>query len=345
VARAGILETNLFMGKKAPLLSPVQLGKGGPAVSRLGLGCLPLSGCYGLADELEATALVHAALDHGINFIDTADVHGWGHNESLIGSCISNRRHDAVLATQFGRIGDGETSTYGHGRPEAVQAACEASLRRLKTNYIDLYYAHRVDPEVPIEETVGAMAALVQQGKVRAIGLCEASPTTIRRAHETHPLAAVQQEYSLLHRVQAEEILGTTKELGISFVAYAPLGRGFLTGGIRWPRDVGRDMRAGFPAFAGEHFQANLELVERLAIFAKAKKCTPSQAALAWLLAQDDSIVPIPGTRSAGHLDQDIGALKVQLTPEDVDELSLLIPPGAASGDRYPPAGMASAYR
>lgn len=333
------------MVRKARLISPVRLGDSGPLVSRLGLGCLPLSGSYGATGDIEAVSLIEAALDHGINFIDTADVHGWGHNETVIGSCLLKRRPDVVIATQFGRIGDGDSSTHCQGRPAAIQAACDASLRRLKTDYIDLYYAHRVDPDVPVEETVGAMGDLVREGKVRAIGLCEASPATILRAHQTFPLAAVQHEFSLLYRSQAEEILAMAKELSIAFVAYAPLGRGLLTGGIRWPRDVGHDMRAGFPAFAPEHFQSNFELVERLAIFAKARKCTPSQAALAWLLAQDEAIIPIPGTRSIAHLEQNIAAMKINLSPEEVDELALLIPPNAASGERYPPAGMSSTYR
>jgi aryl-alcohol dehydrogenase-like predicted oxidoreductase len=314
-------------------------------VSRLGLGCLPLSGSYGATGDAEGVTLIETALDHGINFIDTADVHGWGHNETVIGSALLKRRPDAVIATQFGRIGDGDSSTHGQGRPAAITAACEASLRRLKTDYIDLYYAHRVDPDVPVEDMVGTMGDLVRQGKVRAIGLCEASPDTILRAHQTFPLAAVQHEFSLLYRTQAEEILAVAKELGIAFVAYAPLGRGFLTGGIRWPRDVGHDMRADFPAFTAEHFQANFELVEHLANFAKAKKCTLTQAALAWLLAQDESIIPIPGTRSVTHLDQNIAALKINLSADEVDELALLIPPGAASGERYPPTGMRSTYR
>jgi aryl-alcohol dehydrogenase-like predicted oxidoreductase len=333
-----------FMVKKSSLLKPTRLGRGGQTVSRIGLGCMPLSGAYGRRDDTDAVALVTAALNQGINFLDTADVYGAGHNETLIGGCIASRRSEVVLATKFGQVRRGEAIGVD-GSPAYVKAACDASLKRLGTDYIDLYYAHRIDPAVPIEETVGAMADLVAAGKVRAIGLCEANPDTIRRANKVHPLAAVQHEYSLLYRVEAEAIANVTKELGIAFIAYSPLARGFLTGGIRLPRDIRKDARATFPAFRPENFHENMELVERLATFAKAKRWAPAQLALAWLIAQDDTIIPIPGTTSLAHLDQNIAALKLAPTPDEVEELSLLIPPGAAAGERYPPAAMATTYR
>ncbi len=336
------------MARKFLPLKPTRLGRGGPTVSRIGLGCMPLSGAYGRLDDADAVALVIAAFNHGINFFDTADVYGAGRNETLIGGCVATRRADVVIATKFGQVRSGDAIRVD-GSPAYVKAACDASLKRLGTDYIDLYYAHRIDTAVPIEETVGAMADLVNAGKVRAIGLCEANPDTIRRADKVYPLTAVQHEYSLLYRVEAEEIARTTRELGITFVAYSPLGRGFLTGGIRQPRDIGKDAgkdaRASFPAFGPENFHENLELVERLATFAKAKRCAPAQLALAWLIAQDETIIPIPGATSPAHLDQNIAALKLELTYDEVEELSLLIPPGAAAGDRYPPAAMSTTYR
>jgi aryl-alcohol dehydrogenase-like predicted oxidoreductase len=319
-----------------------QLGRTGPLVSALGLGCMSLSGVYGQSNDEEAVSLIRYALDQGVTLLDTADMYGWGQNEELVGQAIAARRNDAVLATKFGQVRS-EMGQGVNGRPEYVHQACEASLRRLKVDVIDLYYQHRVDPQVPIEETVGAMAELVQQGKVRYLGLSEARPETIRRAHGVHPITAVQTEFSLLYRQEAEETLQTTRELGIGFVAYSPLGRGFLTGGIRNPDVVQGDRRAQHPRFQAEHFARNLSLVDRVEALAREKGCTPAQLVLAWLLAQGPDVVPIPGTKRQERLDENLGALQVRLSAEDVLRISEAIPLGAAAGDRYP--DMAGVYR
>jgi aryl-alcohol dehydrogenase-like predicted oxidoreductase len=318
------------------------LGKSSLKVSAIGLGCMSMSGVYGDSDDAQSTAVIHHALDRGINFIDSADIYGNGHNEELVGRAIKGRRDKVVLATKFGNvIGKGAVD----GRPEYVLAACEASLKRLGLDTIDLYYQHRVDPNVPIEDTVGAMAKLVQHGKVRALGLSEAHPETIKRAHKVHPIAAVQTEYSLLYRVEAEETLLTTRALGISFVAYSPLGRGMLTGSTKSVSEITKDDRRGVhPRYQGENFEHNRKLVEKIEAIADEKKCKSSQLVLAWLLAQGTDIVPIPGTKRKERLDENLGALEVKLTPDDVARLSAAIPPGAAAGLRYPENAMQRVY-
>jgi aryl-alcohol dehydrogenase-like predicted oxidoreductase len=319
------------------------LGKSGVSVSAVGLGCMSLSGIYGASEDAQSEALIRHAIDTGINHLDSSDMYGWGHNEEVVGRAIKGRRDKVVLATKFGQVrGEGGTNLV-NGRPEYVQAACDASLKRLGLDTIDLYYQHRVDPNVPVEDTVGAMARLVEQGKVRFLGLSEARPDRIRRAHAVHPIAAVQTEYSLLYRTEAEETRSTTRELGISFVAYSPLGRGFLTGALKTLADIdGR--RAAHPRFQAEHFAHNRELAARIEAIAGRKGCSPSQLTLAWLLAQGDDVVAIPGTRYAARLDENAGAMSVALTPEEVEEISSAVPKGAASGERYPAGGMKAVY-
>jgi aryl-alcohol dehydrogenase-like predicted oxidoreductase len=319
-----------------------QLGSGGLRVSALGLGCMSLSGVYGESNDEEAVSLIRYALDQGVTLLDTADMYGWGQNEELVGQAIAGRRDEVVLATKFGQVRS-EAGQGVNGRPDYVHQACDASLERLKVDVIDLYYQHRVDPQVPIEETVGAMADLVRQGKVRHLGLSEARPETIRRAHSVHSISAVQTEYSLLYRQEAEETLQTTRELGIGFVAYAPLGRGFLTGGIRSPDEVKGDRRAQHPRFQAEHFAHNRALVDHVEALARKKGCTPAQLVLAWLLAQGPDVVPIPGTKRQERLDENLGALQVRLSTEDVSRISEALPAGAAAGNRYP--DMAAVYR
>ncbi len=319
-----------------------ELGSGGLRVSALGLGCMSLSGVYGESTDEEAISLIGYALDQGVTLLDSADMYGWGQNEELLGRAIAGRRNEVVLATKFGQVRS-ETGQSVNGRPDYVHRACEASLKRLKVDVIDLYYQHRVDPQVPIEDTVGAMADLVRQGKVRYLGLSEARPDTIRRAHSVHPITAVQTEFSLLYRQEAEETLRTTRELGIGFVAYSPLGRGFLTGGIHDPEQVKGDRRAQHPRFQAEHFAHNRTLVGRVEALARAKGCTPAQLVLAWLLAQGPDVVPIPGTKQRERLDENLGALKVRLSAEDVTHVSEALPAGAAAGSRYP--DMAAVYR
>ena len=320
------------------------LGKNGPQVTAIGLGCMSLSGIYGKSDDQAGIALVQHAIDRGMDFLDSSDMYGWGHNEELLGRALKGRRNRVVLATKFGQVKTA-TGQGVDGRPQYVIEACEASLKRLSVDVIDLYYQHRVDTTVPIEDTVGAMAKLVAQGKVRHLGLSEARPETIRRAHKVHPITAVQTEYSLLYRSDAEETLRTTRELGISFVAYSPLGRGFLTGSIQAPDDVKGDRRADHPRFVPQNFAHNLALVQRIAAIAREKDCTPGQLALAWLLAQGPDIVPIPGTRRRERVDEAIGAASVRLNPADVERISAAVPPGAAAGQRYPEAIMRVAYR
>jgi aryl-alcohol dehydrogenase-like predicted oxidoreductase len=320
-----------------------QLGKSGPIVSAIGLGCMSLSGIYGTAEDAGSEALIHHAIDTGINHLDSSDMYGWGHNEEVVGRAIKGRRDKVVLATKFGQVRREGQANGVDGRPEYVRAACEASLKRLGVEVIDLYYQHRVDASVPVEETVGAMARLVEQGKVRFLGLSEAKPDRIRRAHAVHPIAAVQTEYSILYRTEAEETREATRALGIGFVAYAPLGRGFLTGTIRELADVdGR--RAQHPRFQAEHFDHNRQLVRSIEAVAAAKGCTLAQLTLAWLLAQGDDVVAIPGTRYPRRLDENAGAVDIELTAAEIERITLAIPKGSASGPRYPASNMHAVY-
>ncbi|HVA29966.1 MAG TPA: aldo/keto reductase [Gaiellaceae bacterium] len=307
----------------------------GLEVSAQGLGCMGMSAWYGEIDLEESVAAIHRALDLGVNFLDTADIYGNGENEKLVGGAIAGRRDEVVLATKFGNVfKDGQRAI--NGRPEYVREAIEASLQRLGLDYVDLYYQHRVDKTVPIEETVGAMAELVAEGKVRHLGLSEAAPDTIRRAHAVHPITALQSEYSLWSRDPEDGILATTRELGIGFVAYSPLGRGFLTGRFRSPDDFADDdFRKHHPRFQGESFQRNLDLVERVEEIAAGKGVTAGQLALAWVLAQGDDIVPIPGTKRRSYLEENIAASDVELTGADLARIDEVFPRGVASGDRY----------
>jgi len=315
-----------------------RLGTQGLETSALGLGCMGMSEFYGTADEGEAIATIHRALELGVNFLDTADIYGPFTNERLVGRAIKGRRDEVVLATKFGNVRNEQGERLGiRGDREYVLAACDASLERLGTDRIDVYYQHRVDPQTPIEETVGAMAELVEQGKVRYLGLSEAAVETIRRAHAVHPISALQTEYSLWSRDVEDEILPTVRELGIGFVAYSPLGRGFLSGRIRSVEDLEEnDFRRINPRFQGENFQKNLELVERVEELAAAKGCTAAQIALAWVLAQGEDIVPIPGTTRVKNLEQNVAALEVELTVDELRDLEAVFPKGAAAGDRYP---------
>jgi aryl-alcohol dehydrogenase-like predicted oxidoreductase len=301
-----------------------------------------MSEFYGPRNEEESVATIHLALDRGVNFLDTADMYGTGHNEELVGRAIKGRRTEIVLATKFGNVRGPDGSFLGiNGRPEYVRTACEASLRRLNVETIDLYYQHRVDADVSIEETVGAMARLIEEGKVRYLGLSEAAPATLRRAHRAHPISALQTEYSLWSRDPEDETLSTCRELGISFVAYSPLGRGFLTGRFKNTEELtNEDFRRNHPRFQGENFTHNLELVGRVEQLAAKKGCKASQLALAWVLAQGDNIVPIPGTTRRAHLEDNIAALEVTLTPEDLARLNEAVPKGATAGDRYPERAM-----
>ncbi|MEA2323663.1 MAG: hypothetical protein QOD81_3513 [Solirubrobacteraceae bacterium] len=313
------------------------LGSEGLQVSAMGLGCMGMSEFYGRADEDEAIRTIHRALELGVTFLDTADMYGPFTNERLVGRAIADRRGDVVLATKFGNERKEDGTRLGvNGRPEYVHSACEASLRRLGVDHIDLYYQHRVDKTVPIEETVGAMAELVQEGKVRHLGLSEASPQTVRRAHAVHPIAALQSEYSLWTRDPEAEVLPTIRELGIGFVPYSPLGRGFLTGRFQSPDDVPEDdFRRSHPRFQGENFDRNLEIVARVREIAEEKGVTPAQLALAWVLHQGEDVVPIPGTKRVKYLEENVGALDVELTDEDLRRLDEAAPAGAAAGARY----------
>ncbi len=327
-----------------PSIPRRKLGSGGLDVSAIGLGCMSLSGVYGKSDDDAGIALVQYAIERGIDFLDSADMYGWGHNEELLGRAIKGRRDKITLVSKFGQVRLEGGANGVNGRPDYVVQACEASLKRLGVEVIDVYFQHRVDPQVPIEETVGAMAGLVAAGKVRHIGLCEARPETIRRAHRTHPLAAVQTEYSLLYRSEALESIAVTRELGISFVAYSPLGRGFLTGSIREIADVQGDRRSQHPRFAAQNFAQNRQLVQRVEAIAAEKGCTPAQLALAWLLAQGPDIVPIPGTKRRERLDDNIGALAVRLSADELARIDAAVPPNAAAGPRYPEVNMKAVY-
>jgi aryl-alcohol dehydrogenase-like predicted oxidoreductase len=324
-----------------------RLGNNGPEVSAIGLGCMGMSEFYVGGSEAESIATIHHALNRGVTFLDTADMYGWGQNEELVGRAIADRRDEVFLATKFGNVRGPNGEFLGvRGDPEYVRSACEASLRRLQVEVIDLYYQHRVDTKVPIEDTVGEMARLKDEGKIRFLGLSEAAPQTIRKAHAVHPITAVQTELSLWSRDAQAEVIPTVRELGIGYVAYSPLGRGFLTGQFQSPDDFPEDdFRRNHPRFQGENFEKNIQLVREVEKMAEEKGCTTAQLALAWVLAQGDDIVPIPGTKHVKYLDQNIGALDVRLTSEDLKRLDDILPPGAAAGERYHARGMETVNR
>lgn len=321
------------------------LGKSSLSVSAIGLGCMSMSNVYGKGDEAESIAVVQRALDLGVNFLDSSDAYGFGQNEELLAKALRGRRERAVLATKFGNLRNPDGTPGVNGRPEYVAQACDASLKRLGVETIDLYYQHRVDPSVPIEDTVGAMSRLVESGKVRFLGLSEAAPATVRRAHAVHPIAALQSEFSLLYRVEAEETLPTLRELGIGFVAYSPLGRSLLTASTKTAADIpSDDRRRDHPRFHEENLQKNLDLVKPLLDMAQQKGCTPGQLALAWLLARGRDIVPIPGTKRTARLEENAAAADVSLTPAEVAALEDAVPAGAAAGLRYPAGMMKAVY-
>jgi aryl-alcohol dehydrogenase-like predicted oxidoreductase len=322
------------------------VGKNGPEVTAIGLGCMSLSGTYGPSDDAAGVAFVQQAVDLGVDFLDSSDMYGWGQNEDLLGRALKGSRRDkVVLASKFGQTQNPGGQNGVNGRPEYVQQACEASLKRLGLDHIDVYFQHRVDPGVPVEETVGAMARLVQQGKVRHLGLCEAKPERIAAAHKVHPIAAVQSEYSLLYPEIGIETRAVTRDLGISFIAYAPLGRSLLAGVVP---DFGNlaagDTRARHPRFAGDNFAKNRTYVEGLEAIAADKRCTVAQLCLAWLLAQGEDVIPIPGTKSLDRLKENLGALDITLSPQELDAIAQVLPAGAAAGTRYPAGGMAGVF-
>ena len=322
-----------------------QLGRTPIKISALGLGLMSMSGVYGNANDDESIGVIHYAIDQGINFLDSADMYGWGHNETLLGKALKGKRDKVVVATKFGQVKlpDGKQSV--DGRPEYVIQACDASLKRLGIDVIDLYYQHRVDTNTPIEDTVGAMKRLVEQGKVRALGLSEARPETIRRAHKVHPIAAVQNEYSLLYRKEGEETLQATRALGISLIAYAPLGRSMLTGTVHGKADLPEgDRRLQHPRFQGDALEKNVSIVKRIEAIAAEKKCTPAQLVLAWLLHQGKDIVPIPGTKRKQRVDENLAALEVRLSAQDMKQISDIAPVGAGAGPRYPVDALKRVY-
>ncbi len=318
------------------------LGHSQARLSVIGLGCMGMSEFYGAGDEQESVATIHRALDLGINFLDTADVYGQGKNEELVGRAIKGRRHEVFLATKFGNVRNAGGEFVGvSGKPEYVAQACDASLKRLGVDVIDIYYQHRVDFDVPIEETVGAMATLIEQGKVRYLGLSEAGANTIRRAHKVHAISALQTEYSLWTRDPEQDVLPTCRELGVTFVAYSPLGRGFLTGRFQKPEDLdANDWRRQNPRFQEENFRKNMAIAETVKDIAREKGCTPAQLALAWLLAQGEDVIPIPGTKRVKYLEENAAAVNIRLTPQDLARIDQAIPAGAAAGLRYPEGGM-----
>ncbi len=322
-----------------------RLGKAGPEVSPIGLGCMSLSGVYGTSDDEAGVRLIHKAIELGVDHFDSSDMYGWGQNEELLGRVVKGRRNGVVIATKFGQTRRPGGANGVDGNPAYVAQACDASLKRLGVDVIDLYYQHRVDPAVPVEDTVGAMSRLVEQGKIRYLGLCEARPERIRRAHAVHPIAAVQSEFSLLYRQEATETRELTRDLGIAFVAYAPLGRSLLTGHLP---DLGNlaegDTRGRHPRFMGDNFAKNRELVQRVEAIAEEKGCTPAQLCLAWLLAQGPDVIPIPGTKRIERLEENLDAIRVHLTRADTDRISTAVPIGAAAGTRYPEGGMRGVY-
>ena len=322
-----------------------KLGQSTLQVFPLGLGLMSMSGVYGNADDGQSIAVIHRALDLGINLLDSADMYGWGHNEELLGKALQGRRERAVVATKFGQTRSADCKQGVDGSPGYVARACEASLKRMGIETIDLYYQHRVDPATPIEDTVGAMKRLVEQGKVRSLGLSEARPETIRRAHRVHPIAAVQNEYSLLYRAEGEETLRTCRELGIALVAYAPLGRSMLTGTVHGKADLpDGDRRLAHPRFQGANLDSNVQLLARLEAIARDKHCTPAQLALAWLLAQGEDIIPIPGTKRVQRLDENLAALEISMEKRELEQISAAAPVGSGAGPRYPADAMKRVY-